>query len=49
MTEVTPDLGIGDELTGFSYRRAFKMPGERLPAAAGRLGLPLTVVSFSTR
>ncbi len=37
-------LAIGDELTGLSNRRGFEMLGERLLAAARRLGLPLTVV-----
>jgi diguanylate cyclase (GGDEF)-like protein len=37
-------LAIGDELTGLSNRRGFLMLGERLLAAAHRLGLPLSVV-----
>ena len=37
-------LAIGDELTGLSNRRGFEMLGERLLAAARRLGLPLTAV-----
>lgn len=37
-------LAIGDELTGLANRRGFEMLGERLLAAARRLGLPLAVV-----
>jgi diguanylate cyclase (GGDEF)-like protein len=37
-------LAIGDELTGLSNRRGFEMLGERLMAAARRLGLPVSVI-----
>ena len=37
-------LAIGDELTGLANRRGFEMLGERLLAAADRLGLTATAV-----
>jgi diguanylate cyclase (GGDEF)-like protein len=37
-------LAIGDELTGLANRRGFEMLGERLVAAARRLGLPLSAI-----
>jgi diguanylate cyclase (GGDEF)-like protein len=37
-------LAIGDELTGLSNRRGFEMLGERLLAAARRLGLPVSAI-----
>jgi diguanylate cyclase (GGDEF)-like protein len=37
-------LAIGDALTGLSNRRGFEMLGERLLAAARRMGLPVTLV-----
>ncbi|MBS1886881.1 MAG: sensor domain-containing diguanylate cyclase [Actinobacteria bacterium] len=37
-------LAIGDELTGLSNRRGFEMLGERLLAAARRLGLPASAI-----